>query len=136
MESKEKGWKTGQKGESLKEQHRAKVYKIVEDVAWKTHPVFEKIRMKVLLSQKDDQTDCTVFIGNTPKGEMVPEHIHENSDDLLYPLSGKAKLWIEGLGDFELRKGVIARVPKGVLHKVYNVSEDFYALDVFVPAVL
>lgn len=52
MGSKEEGWKTGQKGESLKEQHREKVYKIVEDVAWRTHPVFEKIRMKVLLSQK------------------------------------------------------------------------------------
>lgn len=136
MSSQEKGWKTGLKGRSVKEQDKGKVYKIIENVEWKSHPIFEKIRMKILLSHKEDQMDCTVFIGNTPKGEIVPEHIHENSDDILYPLSGKAKLWIEGLGDFELKKGVIASVPKGVLHKVYEVTEDFYALDVFVPSIL
>ena len=136
MSSQEKGWKRGLKGKSVKEQDKGKVYKIIENVEWKPHPIFEKIRMKILLSHKEDDMDCTIFIGNTPKGETVPEHIHENSDDILYPLSGKAKLWMQGLGDFVLEKGVIARVPKGVLHKVYDVTEDFYALDVFVPPIL
>jgi len=136
MDSQRKGWKTGLKGKTLREQEREKVYKIIENIEWKPHPLTEKIKMRTLLTHKDDRTDCTIFIGMTPRGEIVPEHIHESSDDILFPLSGKAKLWIQGLGDFELKKGVIARVPKGVLHKVYEVSEDFYAFDVFTPAIL
>lgn len=136
MGSQRKGWKTGLKGKTVREQEKGKVYKIIENIEWKPHPLTGKIKMKILLTHKDDQIDCTIFIGMTPKAEVVPEHIHESSDDILYPLSGKAKLWIQGLGDFELKKGVIARVPKGVLHKVYEVSEDFYAFDVFTPAIL
>ena len=92
MSSQEKGWKRGLKGKSVKEQDKGKVYKIIENVEWKPHPVFEKIRMKILLTHKEDDMDYTIFIGNTPKGETVPEHIHENSDDILYPLISVAPL--------------------------------------------
>ena len=62
MSSQEKGWKTGLKGKGVKEQDKGKVYKIIENVEWKSHPIFEKIRMKILLSHKEDQMDCTIFI--------------------------------------------------------------------------
>ena len=136
MNLRRKGWETGVEGKTVTEDERDRVYKILEGVAWKPHPLSEKIKTKILLTRDEDGTDCTIFIGMVPKGEALAEHIHEHSDDIIYPLSGKAKLWIRGIGDFELKIGVIAKVPKGVLHKVYDVSEDFYALDVFAPPIL
>ena len=136
MSPRKKGWETDTKGKVITEELKGKIYKIVEDIEWRPHPLREKIKMRILLSQEEDGTDYTMFIGMTPKGEIVPEHIHEGSDDILFPLSGKAKLWIQGVGDLELKKGVIARVPKGVLHKVHEVSEDLYAFDVFIPPIL
>ena len=37
----------------------------------------------------------------------------KQQDDILYPLQGKAAMWVEGVGDFTLEPGMIVRVPKG-----------------------
>jgi len=34
----------------------------------------------------------TCLLARIPKGEMIPEHTHK-VHDILYPLSGKAKIW-------------------------------------------
>jgi quercetin dioxygenase-like cupin family protein len=74
-------------------------------------------------------------LARIPKGESIPEHTHA-VHDILYPLSGKAKVWIKGLGDLELKKGVLVSVPPGVVHKVYEVTEDLEVYDVFSEAIL
>ncbi len=67
-------------------------------------------------------------------GIEIPEHIHDQQDDILYPLKGKASMWVDGTGFFTLEPGVIVRVPKGIKHKIIDVVEDMVIYDVFSPA--
>jgi len=90
----------------------------VEELEWQPHKTVKSVEIKI------------------GRGLEVPEHIHEDSDDILYPLSGKAKMWVEGSGEFSLEPGVIVRVPQGTKHRIYDVSEDLLIYDVFWPALL
>jgi quercetin dioxygenase-like cupin family protein len=46
-------------------------------------------------------------------------------------------MWIEGIGEIELKEGVMVMVPRGVKHTgVYDVEEDIVCLVIFNPAVL
>ena len=69
-----------------------------------------------------------------PAGKEVPEHIHEIQADILYPLQGKAEMYVEGAGNLELKPGVVVRVPIGAKHKIFNVTEELLIYDVFQPA--
>ena len=71
-----------------------------------------------------------------PAGVEIPEHIHEEQADILYPIDGKAEMNVEGAGTFALNPGVIVRVPKGTKHRIFNVTEELLIYDVFQPATL
>ncbi|MFX0197693.1 MAG: cupin domain-containing protein, partial [Candidatus Hodarchaeota archaeon] len=77
----------------------------------------------------------TILIAKLPKGQTIPEHVHEESDDILYPLEGKGKIVIEGAGEFPLTSGVLVRVPKNTKHHVFA-EEDLLILDIFAPPML
>jgi quercetin dioxygenase-like cupin family protein len=102
------------------------------EVPWSPHP-FLPIQIKNLLSKKDDQADITVFLVNLPAGREIPEHVHETQEDIIFILSGRAKMWIDGVGDFELKKGTFVRVPKNTKHRIFNVTEHILNYDVFTP---
>ena len=61
---------------------------------------------------------------------------HPTQDDILYPLSGKAAMRVDGTGEFTLEPGIVVRVPKGTKHSITNVIEELLVLDVFCPALL
>ena len=42
-------------------------------------------------------------------------------------------MWIDGVGEFELGKGIFVRVPQNTKHRIYNVTEDILNYDVFTP---
>jgi len=107
-----------------------------KEITWKPHPTAKGVEIKVLLSKKEHGTDITLMLVKGRKGAEVPEHVHENADDIIYPISGKFKMWVEGTGEIEVEKGRIIRVPKGVKHKVYGVDEDYVVLDIFSPAIM
>jgi quercetin dioxygenase-like cupin family protein len=106
------------------------IYKQIDAIKWGPHPVNENVRMGEILTKRDDNVEISAFKAVCPKGEVVPEHTHP-VHDILFPLSGKAKIWIKGLGDFELKKGVVVCVPPGAVHKVYDVTEDLEVYDIF-----
>ena len=108
----------------------------VEELKWQPHPTAEGVEIKVLVSQGAQGTDVTCMLVRIGRGLEVPEHVHERSDDILYPLAGRAKMWVEGSGDFTLSPGVIVRVPRGTRHRIFDVSEELLLYDVFWPAVL
>lgn len=108
----------------------------VEELTWQPHKTVKGVEIKVLISKAVQGTDVTCLLVRISRGLEVPEHIHENSDDILYPLSGKARMWVEGSDDFTLEPGVIVRVPQGTKHRIYDVSEDLLIYDVFWPALL
>lgn len=111
----------------------AKVVRMTE-LQFSPHPKFPGVEIAYLLTRKDDGGDVTTAIVHWKIGAQIPRHIHEESDDILYILHGKAKIWIEGAGDFDLTPGAFVRVPKGVLHQPHDVEEDLLAHDTWLSA--
>lgn len=107
-----------------------------EELSWKPHPTAEGFEYKTLLTKKEHNVEITCNLIKGRKGAMIPEHIHENSDDIIFPLSGKIKMWIDGIGEFKVERGVLVRVPKKVKHKICEVLEEFVAINIFTPATL
>ncbi|MDY7077841.1 MAG: cupin domain-containing protein [Chloroflexota bacterium] len=108
----------------------------IEELKWQPHPTAKGVRIKVLVSQGAQGTDLTCMLVQIGRGLEVTEHVHDHSDDILYPLSGKARMWVDGSGEFSLEPGVIVRVPQGTRHRIFDVSEDLLLYDVFWPALL
>ena len=96
------------------------------------HP-FLPIEIKTLLTQKADRAEITCFLVKVPVGKDIPEHVHEAQEDIIFLLSGKGKMWIDGLGDFRIEKGTFIRVPKNTKHRIYEVAEEIINYDVFAP---
>jgi len=75
------------------------------EIEFKGHPVFEGVKMRLLLS-KDDHSEITVMQARTKNGLAISVPTPE-ADDGIYSLADKAKLWMEGIGDVELKLGVM-----------------------------
>ena len=103
-----------------------------EDLEWADHP-FLPIQIKVFLAQKSDRSDITCFLVKIPRGQEIPEHIHETQEDIIFLLHGRGKMWIEGVGNFTIMPGTFVRVPKNTKHRIYDVTEEILNYDVFSP---
>ena len=103
-----------------------------KEVKWTPHPTLP-IQIKSFLSKKDDQGDITIFLVKLPAGKDIPVHVHETQEDIIFILAGKAKMWIDGVVDFDIDKGTFIRVPKNTKHRIYNVTQDILNYDVFTP---
>ncbi len=108
----------------------------VDDLPWVPHPVIPGISIKPMISSREHNLDVTCMLVNVPVGKEVPEHIHDKQEDILFPLKGKAVMWVAGVGDFALEPGVIVKVPKGTKHKIFNIVEELLIYDVFFPALI
>jgi quercetin dioxygenase-like cupin family protein len=113
-----------------------KVRQEVNEVSWAPHAIAEGVTIKPLITKKEDDADVTCMLVRIPKGRVIPDHIHEKQDDILYPLAGRATMWVDGTGIFPLEPGCIVRVPKGTLHRIENVTEEVLMYGVFWPALL
>ncbi|WP_094604607.1 hypothetical protein SPSIL_034900 [Sporomusa silvacetica DSM 10669] len=111
-------------------------WRYLEQIPWENHLTASGVKIKPYISQKEHYLDVTCMLVKVAPGMEVPEHIHPQQDDILFPLSGKAIMWIDSVGDFPLTPGVAVRVPKGVRHKIYDVREELLIHDVFFPALI
>jgi len=105
-----------------------------DQVGWQPHSVFKGVEIKYLLTKRDDDSDITCVLLMVPKGGEIPEHLHTDKVDVMYPLSGVGRQWIDDIGNFELRRGMIVRVPMGKKHRTYDVAQDLLLFDIFSPA--
>ena len=117
-------------GPDINGEEVGRIYKRLKNVKWEPHPINENVQLGFILTKKEDGVELTSLLAKVPRGEVIPEHIHQ-VHDIILPLSGKAKIWIKGLGEFELKRGVLVNVPPGAVHKVYDVTEDLEVYDVF-----
>lgn len=92
-------------------------------MAWTPHPLNEEVKRK-FSCQKDYDVDITCMLVKIEKGLGIPEYIHEEQDDIPYPLSGRFKMWIDGVSEFEVGKNMMVRVPKKVKHKICEAYGD------------
>ncbi len=111
-------------------------YTKLEDLEWEPHPRLKGVKIKTMLSRKKDNADITCYLVSVPKGGEVTGHIHEKSDEAIYPLKGKGKMFIEGEGEFDLIPGAFVRLPKNTTHRGYDIEEDLLLYAVFVPPIL
>jgi quercetin dioxygenase-like cupin family protein len=108
----------------------------VDALPWVMHPTAKGVEIKPLVSQKDTGLDVTCMLVSVPQGVEVPEHVHPGQVDILYPLQGKARMWVAGGEIFDLEPGVIVRVPRNTPHKIFDVTEALLIYDVFQPALI
>jgi len=112
------------------------VYIEEKKINWIKHPKFEGVFIKYLLTKKFNDSSITCLLVKTPKGVSIPQHIHEGKQDIIYPLQGNGKIYIEGKGEFPYIPGVCIVVPKDTPHYVYDVKETLLAFDIFNPALI
>jgi len=88
---------------------------------------------KTLLSKRDTPT-ASVKIGSLPVGGKIEVHSHKDVNQLEYYIKGKATLFLEGVGEKEIRPGTFMFAPKGVKHGIHSVTEELIIYCVFTPA--
>lgn len=115
-----------------------KNYKLIQpdERKWEPHPQVPRVEISYFLSKRADQVDMTGALVHLPVGAQVEKHLHENSDDIIYVLQGKAKMWVDGIGNVPLVSGTFLRIPKGTMHQPLDVEEDFIAYDIWYPALV
>ena len=110
------------------------IYTKIEDLTWKPHSLSAGAQIKPLVTKRDDDLNVSCILVKIPPGIEIPEHIHAEQVDILYPLSGRAEMYVEGKDVFVLEPGIVVRVPMGAKHRIFNVTEELLIYDVFHPA--
>jgi quercetin dioxygenase-like cupin family protein len=110
------------------------ILKTVRDIPWRPHPLVKEVSIKPLVTKGEDGLDVTCMLVRIPAGTEIPEHVHAQQVDILYPLQGKAEMNVAGAGTFTLRPGIVVRVPQNTRHKIFNVTKELLVYDVFQPA--
>lgn len=62
-------------------------------------------------------------VNETHVGGMVPEHVHEAEEEVMFFLSGKGK-FITGDGEVDLEPGVCIYNPPGIRHSIVNTGDE------------
>lgn len=105
-----------------------------ESYVWESHPFAPGLDQVVLLSQRDHAAEATIYLYQQHGSAAdVPEHVHETCDDISYVLAGSGKVEVEGYGVVSMYAGCFLRVPRGRKHRVYELSPDFRAINIFAP---
>jgi quercetin dioxygenase-like cupin family protein len=112
------------------------VCKTIDNISWRPHPIADGVNIKLLATKSEDDLNVTCMLVRVPPGKEIPEHIHDEQFDILYPLQGEAEMVVEGAGAFPLKPGIVVRVPKGAKHAISNVTEELLIYDVFQPATI
>ena len=136
MAKRREGWSIGKESRIISGDIKNETFRTLKDENWESHPLVKEVLLDFIITKKDNESGVTCLFVKIPKGKEIPEHFHELSNDIIVPLEGKAKIWIKGIDEFEMRRGVVINVPKGVKHKIFDVTEDFFAFDVFNPGIV
>ena len=112
------------------------IFTKVDNQAWEPHPLAKGVDIKPLVTKRDHGLNVSCILVKIPSGIEIPEHTHADQVDILYPIRGKAEMFVEGAGNFSLKPGVVVRVPMGAKHKIFNVTEELIIYDVFHPATI
>ena len=109
----------------------------VENLPWGNHPAVKDVSIKkIITTEQFGKESPSIIMVKIPVGVEVPEHVHEESEDILFILAGKATMWIDGIGNLKLQKNVVVRVPRGTKHGVFDVTDELLVYDVFSPGIV
>lgn len=111
------------------------VVKRIDEVPWEGHFMDKDSRIKWIYTREKDGAPMTVMLIELQAGISLPIHKHQDQPDLIYPVSGKATMYIEGKGKFPAGPGMVIMVPPNTDHAVLDVEENFVMYNVFSPAI-
>jgi putative monooxygenase len=80
---------------------------------------------KLLLAPKfGGVKNVSMGMNITEVGSMIPDHQHDESEEVLFLISGKAKIVIDGVGEWEIGPETAFYSPLGVKHRVENIGDE------------
>lgn len=80
---------------------------------------------KLLLAPKfGGVQNVSMGMNITEVGSMIPDHVHEESEEVLFLISGRAKIVIEGEGEWEIGPETAFYSPVGKKHRVENIGDE------------
>jgi mannose-6-phosphate isomerase-like protein (cupin superfamily) len=80
---------------------------------------------KLLLAPKfGGVKNVSMGMNITEVGSMIPDHKHDDSEEVLFLISGRAKIVIEGEGEWEIGPETAFYSPMGVTHRVENIGDE------------
>lgn len=80
---------------------------------------------KLLLAPKfGGVKNVSMGMNITEVGSMIPDHMHEGSEEVLFLISGRARIVIEGEGEWEIGPETAFYSPIGVKHRVENIGDE------------
>jgi mannose-6-phosphate isomerase-like protein (cupin superfamily) len=82
-------------------------------------------RSKLLLSPKSIGTKgVSMGLNVTEVGSQIPDHAHADSEEVMFIISGRARLVIEGEGEWEIGPETAIYSPLGKKHRLENVGDE------------
>jgi quercetin dioxygenase-like cupin family protein len=93
--------------------------------------------LTVLISPENGTEHMTVAISKVPAGGMLPWHLHETSEEIIYVMQGEGVAHHESLKEpVKIFPGMALFMPKGKKHSIENHGKDEMRLYcVFSPAI-
>jgi putative monooxygenase len=80
---------------------------------------------KLLLAPKTVGTrNVSMGLNVTAVGSMIPDHVHTDSEEVMFIISGRAKLVIEGEGEWEIGPDTAIYSPLGKKHRLENIGDE------------
>lgn len=80
---------------------------------------------KLLLAPKfGGVKNVSMGMNITEVGSMIPDHAHEESEEVLFLISGRAKIVIDGEGEWEIGPETAFYSPVGKKHRVENIGDE------------
>lgn len=62
-------------------------------------------------------------VADFPPNQHAPAHVHEESEEILYVLTGSGEFYFDGSPEM-IEPGMCIYVPPGVTHSINNTSDD------------
>lgn len=80
---------------------------------------------KLLLAPKFGGVEnVSMGMNVTEVGSMIPPHKHDDAEEVLFLISGRGKIVIEGEGEWEIGPETAFYSPKGVVHSLVNIGDE------------
>jgi putative monooxygenase len=80
---------------------------------------------KLLLAPKfGGVKNVSMGMNITEVGSQIPDHVHDASEEVLFLMSGKARIVIDGVGSWEIGPETAFYSPLGVKHRVENIGDE------------
>ncbi len=79
---------------------------------------------KILLTEHTvGVTSMAMGVNYTDVGSMIPDGVHDNQDEAMFLVQGRAKLVIEDKDEYEMEPNTAFFVKAGTKHRIENIGD-------------